>query len=163
MLPNFVLFFYSTPNTKKSPNLSFKSHLLPYILSTVTDLHTNLQDLFSWPLRLHSETFAYSLESGWSSVVSDPDQRVSGRIMPPWSPKNLSAMRLLKLTSVTAISTGNNWLKNHQECACTSFIFGFIPSALVSGHQPLGYYMISFSKIWVFLCKRDLNIYLWKI
>lgn len=72
-----------------------------------------------------SETFAYSLESSWSSVVPDPDQRVNGRITSPWSLKNLSVLRLLELTLVTATSTGSNWTKNHQECNSSSPFFHF--------------------------------------
>lgn len=70
-----------------------------------------------------SRKFAYSLESGWSSVVPDPDQRVNGRITSPWSLKNLSVPRLLKLTLPTTTLTGNNWTKSHQECNCSSPFF----------------------------------------
>lgn len=81
--------------------------------------HQFARSVFLTTLRFSSETFAYSLESGWSSVVPDPDQRVNGRITSPWSLKNPSVLRLLELTLVTGTSTGNNWTKNHRECNCS--------------------------------------------
>lgn len=86
--------------------------------------HQFARSVFLTTLRLSREIFAYSLESGWSSVVSDPDQRVNGRITSPWSLENLSVLRLLMLTLVTTTLTGNNWTKkNHPECNCALLFF----------------------------------------
>lgn len=118
------------PSSKHFPNLCYFTaflllklpkfifyirYTLLYSQSRYRCTYQFARSVFLSTFRFRSETFAYSLEWGWSSVAPDLDQRVNGRITLPWSLEKMSVLRLLELTLVTTTLTGNNWTKNHQE------------------------------------------------
>lgn len=118
------LLFHSISTMEKCPNLSFCiRYTLLYSQCRYRCTYQFAGSVFLSTFRFRSETFAYSLEWGWSSVAPDLDQRVNGRITLPWSLKKMSGLRLLELTLVTTTLTGNNWTKNHQEYNCALSFF----------------------------------------